>query len=347
MGLDRLAAKEREIVTSRLSFNRTAAIMLWALLLPLAACREQAAQTLATPLPTLTPTPFSTPLPAVPTAIPPGDPGNPVRMLVVPAGPASAARGAVADAQAALQDQSGLELEIQTVERYAEALAALCESASGRVAVAWLNAPAYMAARAQSCGQPALQVQQGRGADARTGQAVEIIATRGTISTVSALTGRSFCRLNRQDFWTWLAPSLMMRASGLDPVSSLRAITDFDDLPNLIRAVAEGDCGAAGIPAGTLDELAGDLGSAVQQVRVIATSVEFPFAVLMLPPELPLDKRTALVDGLRAAAANTSTAVLLRPLLGQTALLPVTADDFADLEAFMTRTGLDFALLGN
>lgn len=332
-------------MSRRLRMCRTLSVLLWTVMLLLAACREQGIQTLPTPLPTLTPTPLSTPLPAIPTAIPPGDPGNPVQLLVVP--PAPVNQSAVADAQAAIEAESGLEVEVQPVERYAEALAALCGSAGGRVAAAWLNAPAYMAARAQACGQPALQVQQGRGAEARTGQAVEIIVTRGTVSTVSALAGRSFCRLSRQDFWSWLAPSLMMRASGVDPVYGLRAITDYDNQLDLIKAVADGDCAATGIPAGALDELADDLGNAAQEVRVIATSVEFPFAVLMIPPELPLGKRTTLVAGLRAAAANSGTAVLLRPLLGQTSLVPVAADDFADLEAFMARTGLDFAQLGN
>lgn len=327
--------------------TRTRLVLLAVCLLALAACRREEIQGGAVTLPTATPTPRSTPLPAVPTAIPPGDEGNAIRMVIRPQGPAADARSAVPDLEAAILDRSGVVVEVQLVERYAEALAALCESSGRQVSAAWLNAPTYAAARAQNCGLPALQVQQGTRRDLRTAEAGSIIVRDGgAIRDVRGLNGRSFCRLGYDDFYSWFAPLLVMRANGLDPVSALESVSDYDDIPALVRAVAEGDCDAAGIPESALTVYAGAIGDDADQVRSLLTTVPFPFDVLMLPVEVPLGKRLVLVDALEAIAGDPADAVTLRALLAQNALVPVTDDDFADLLEFINSTGLDFTQLG-
>jgi ABC-type phosphate/phosphonate transport system substrate-binding protein len=318
-------------------------------LLLLPACRRQAAEGGVTAVPTLTPTPRSTPLPAIATAIPPGAVENPLQMVVRPDGSMSAARAAIDAVETAILEIAGVAVDIELVERYGEALAALCQSSEGRVSVVWLNGASYVAARAENCGVPVLQVERGTRRDARTGEGAAIIVNGDeNISTLSALRDRSFCRLAYDDFYTWLAPSLILRASGLNLSTTAGEITDYDDLPSLIQAVADGDCDAAGIPANALETYADDLGDAVEQVDVLTTTtVEFPYAVLVLPPEVPLGTRIALNDALVEMAADNTYAPKLRDLLGQNALLPAAVDDFAELETFMSSTGLDFAQLGN
>jgi hypothetical protein len=46
-------------------------------------------------------------------------------------------------------------------------------------------------------------------------------------------------------------------------------------------------------------------------------------------------------------AADRQTAALLRPFLGQNRLQPIASDDLTAFESFMTRSGLDFSLLGS
>lgn len=306
------------------------------LALALAACREQAAPSGPEIAPTLTATPRSTPLPAVPTPVPPGDEGNAIRMVIRPLGPAADARSAAEDFETAVLERSGVVIEVKLVDRYAEGLAALCDSAGGQVSVAWLNGPAYVAARAQNCGLPALQVER----DDATGEAGSIIVGADSRRQgLQHLSGSTFCRLGNDDFYSWFVPSLVVRANGLEPANTPLEVVDQDDIPALISAVGDGDCDAAAVPASAVDD--------DDPVTVIETTIAFPYAVLMIPAEVPLGKRLALVDALFDMAKNRADAVTMRLLLAQDALVPASAEDFTELEAYMDSTGLDFAQLGN
>jgi len=324
-------------------------LILGSALLLLPACRRQAAQVGPTAAPTLTSTPRSTPLPAVATAVPAGAQGNPLQMVIRPEGAMSAARSAIADFEAAILEQSGLSVRVELVERFAEALAALCNSSGGQASVAWLNGASYIAATAQNCGIPTLQVERGTRRDAKTGEASSLIVNAdANISTLSGLRGKAFCRLAYDDFYTWLAPSLILKANGLNPLTDVGAVADYDDIPALVEAVAAGDCDAAGIPADALDVYADQLGDISETVEVLTTTeVAFPYAVLMIPPDVQLGVRLTLNDVLVELAEDSTTAVKMRALLGQNAVLPVTSDDFQDLADFMDSTRLDFAQLGN
>jgi ABC-type phosphate/phosphonate transport system substrate-binding protein len=271
-------------------------------------------------------------------------------MVIHPEGSMSAARSAIADFEAAVLEKSGLTIKVELVERYSEALGALCDSSSGKVTVAWLNGAGYVAANAQNCGTPILQVERGTRRDAKTGEAASIIVNGDArISTLSSLKGKTFCRIKYDDFYTWFAPSLIMKASGMNPLTDVGSFKDQADIPAVINAVADGkDCDAAGIPAGALDEFADKIGDSAEKVDVLTTTdVAFPFAVLMIPPDVQLGTRIALNDALVALSEDSTTAVKMRSLLGQNAIKPVTADDFLDLTGFIGTTRLDFAQLGN
>ncbi len=234
------------------------------------------------------------------------------------------------------------------VERYAEAVAALCASSGGQISIAWLNGASYVAARAENCGTPVLQVERGERRDAKTGEAASIIVSKAAnINSLSAVRDRSFCRLSYEDFYTWLAPMFILKANNLDPLSDVGETTDYSDLPTLIKAVADRDCDVAGIPAGALEQYADDLGDAADQVKVLTTTTEFPYAILMISPEVSLGTRLVLTDTLIALAQESTTAVKMRDLLGQSAVRPVTSEDFTDLEDFMNSTHLDFSQLGD
>jgi phosphonate transport system substrate-binding protein len=315
----------------------------------LPACRRQAAQLGPTAAPTLTATPRSTPLPAVATAVPAGAEGNPLQMVIRPDGSLSAARSAIADFEAAILEQSGLTVQVELVERYAEALAALCDSSGAQASVAWLNGASYVAAHAQSCGVPVLQVERGTRRKAKTGEAASLIVNaEADINTLSALRGKSFCRISADDFYSWFAPSLILKANGMNPLTDMTPAGDYEDIPTLVGAVASGDCEAAGIPADALEQYADQLGDLSEDIDVLVTTdTIFPYAVLMIPPDLQLGTRLSLNDALIALSEDSTTAVKMRALLGQNAVLPVGADDFDGLSDFIDSTQLDFAQLGN
>jgi ABC-type phosphate/phosphonate transport system substrate-binding protein len=268
-------------------------------------------------------------------------------MVMRPETSLDAAKSSVSDFEAAILKQSGLVVKVELVERYAEALAALC-AVSGQASVAWLNGPAYVAARAENCGTPVLQVERGSGDKSATGETGIVIVTKGkNIANLTALKGRIFCRLSNNDFYSWLAPSLALRTIRIDALNDLKAVKDYDSIPLLVKAVAAGDCDAAGLPTSALDDYADQIGDAKDKVTVISTTTVFPFAILMLPIEVPLGARLTLTDALVKIAGDNAGAVTMRALLGQSALKTAATDDFVDLTNFMKSTGLDFAQLGN
>jgi ABC-type phosphate/phosphonate transport system substrate-binding protein len=306
-----------------------------------AACRQvevQGPQVAAT----ATATPRSTPLPAVATEVPPGTEGNPIRMLINP-------EGVVSDAQAAaleeaLQEQSALVVDVVVVDRYAEALAALCESSPQSVAVAWLDGISLQAAVAQNCGQPIMQVERGPRSTRSSGDAGQIVTSRTLgLSSVQALATRTFCRLAADDYYSWLVPVLMLRAGGVDPVNNLEAVVDYRSRNELIQAVIDGDCDATGISEADFDDLR-DVQK--DELSTVETTPELPFAVLIYPLSLPLGERIRLDNALLGMVLEADGGEAMEPLLGQTGLARVEAEDLEDLSAFLSSTGLDFAQLG-
>ncbi len=294
---------------------------------------------------TATPTPRSTPLPAVATSVPPGIEENPIRMVLRPAGSA-VARSLVTDFQItqfvnALQVESGLAVEVTVVDRYAEALAALCDSSPTQVTVAWLDGVSYQAAMAQECGVPVLQVER----NGQNGDRGQIVASRAVnIDSVQELSGGNFCRLGLEDYYSWLIPALLMQANALDPLHNLEAVTDYPDEDALIAAVAEGACSATGIAESDFADLSGALRN---ELVVVGSTPSLPYGVLMYPINLPLGERLRLTDALLALAANPEIAVSLTPLLGQSRLERVDTEAFASLSQFLNSTGLNFAQLGS
>lgn len=312
-------------------------------LLLLAACLPEEQQQGPLVQATLTPTPRSTPLPPVPTVIPPGMEDNPIQMVIRIA---PGTRNLISDTQVenfqdAIQEQSGLIVQITLVERYAEALAALCDSRPTNVVVAWLDGVSYEAAKALNCGEPVLQIER----DSKTGDPGQIVTNAGmNISSLQALGDENFCRLSYDDYYSWLLPSLILQANGIDPAEGLTNVTDYSNTDALIKAVADGDCAAIGISETAFDDLRGTVRS---DLDVLETSAPFPYGVLMYPIALTLGERLRLTDALLALSSDLDGSDVIKPFLGQDSLKSVEADDFDALSGFLDRTGLDFAQLGN
>ncbi len=324
-------------------FSRLGLFSAFLALFMLAACLPDEAQQSPLAQATLTPTPRSTPLPPVPTVIPPGVEDNPIQMVIRAA---SGTRNLISNAQIesfqdAILDQSGLIVEITLVERYAEALAALCDSRPTSVVVAWLDGVSYEAAQALDCGEAVLQVER----NSQTGDPGQIV-TNGElqIGSLGALSDATFCRLGYDDYYSWLVPSLILQANGIDPANGLTTVTDYPDADALIEAVVDGECAATGISESAFDDLRGTVRS---DLDVLETSAPFPYGVLVYPIALTLGERLRLTDALLALSTDLDGGDVMKPFLSQDNLETVETDDFEALSGFLSRTGLDFAQLGN
>jgi ABC-type phosphate/phosphonate transport system substrate-binding protein len=268
-------------------------------------------------------------------------------MVLRPTGEQQDAQDAANDLENAIMDAVGLQVEIQLVEREAEALAALCASEPGSVTVSWMNGITYLASQAENCGQALLLVERGAGQQSINDETVIIVQLEGRISSFAQLANASFCRLSATDLQTWLFPSLLLRANDIDPIRNLEAITDYETILDLVTAVAEGDCDAAGLSASSLENLSESDAELVAQITQLPATVAIPYGVLVAPIEVPLGTRLTLQRTFIDLAEDRSVAIRMRALLGQSGLVEPEPRVFDDLNAFAAQTGLDFIQLGN
>ena len=326
----------------------TLTLVLLTIALASTSCRPSAPPPTARPSPTSTPR--STPLPPLPTSVPLGSTGNPLHLVIVAPSAlegAGATAGAstdtaVSDLEAALLEESDLTVAIDLVETDAEALSALCASVADTVSAAWLSGLGAMTAEARNCGSVVLQVERGTRSNAATGDvAALVVASDSPITSAGDLTEKTFCRLGVADQFSWLIPTLMLRAAGVSP-DALTAVLDYTDPNEMVRAVADGTCDAAGIALSEYNDLRV---SARSSVKLLDQSITIPYAVLVYPAELPLGEQHQLTDAL-VAIGNGTRADLLTPLVKQDQLLAAAPADFSSLRSFLSRAKVDLAQLG-
>ncbi len=309
------------------------------------ACRPQAAAIVPTAIPTLTAVPRSTPLPALPTSVPIGNADNPFRLIVHPNTKPESDK-IVTDLETAIEKKTGWVVKIELVETDAAALSALCASTADQPAIAWLTGLGYIAANAKKCGQPQLLVSRGTGKDAATGEIATIVVRRG-ISALSDIKGRIFCRISNTDLISWVIPSMMMEAAGMDPENDPKTIKEYAEPADLVKAVSSSTCDAAAIPDTLLAELVTDDKTISAKVSSLTSSVAFPYSVLVASSDIPLSIVTDLNDEWVNLSKDRLLNTNVSELLGQSALVPAKIDELQPFLDFAASTKQDFTQLGS
>ncbi len=292
--------------------------------------------------PTLTPTPRSTALPPVPTTMPVGSEANPLHMKIVsPSGSSQGFGVAISAVEKLLLDSTQISVSIELVETDAEALAALCASPNGTVTTAWLGGLAYEAAKAEGCGSAALQVERGQNDSSSAGDEARIVVHASLdVQTIADLAGHSFCRLGYTDPLAWMVPAMMLKEGGV-AAADLKEIRDYSDAKAMVDDVAAGTCDAAAIANNEFDPTT----STRTSIRTLQQSVTIPYAVFVVPPEVPPARAQALVSAL-ISVGNGTQADTLKLLLQQESLVVVDDSDFAALHNLISGAGIDLAQAG-
>jgi ABC-type phosphate/phosphonate transport system substrate-binding protein len=205
--------------------------------------------------------------------------------------------------------------------------------------VAWIDGLAAPAALERACGAASLIVLRGDAA----GLPGQIVIDRqlGTRS-LSAVNGRTYCRLGYADTYSWLLPGIAFISAGVD-LARAAEIVEQPDAQTLAEAVASGECALGGLPAGTL--AAYGLVDSID-LNIALTTPPLPYPTLLVAPEVELGVRLSLEDALLTLAESPDGAALLRPLLTQDGLRAASADDFAELRDFLAANATDLARLG-
>lgn len=176
----------------------------------------------------------------------------------------------------------------------------------------------------------------------QTGMAGQIIVyPRLGTTDLSAIVGRTFCRLGYDDLYSWLLPTLIFSTRNIDLLEDSTVI-NVATVPALVEAVASGECTMAGVAEGVLESL-----EMTDSVRVATTSQPLPHGVLVYAPEVQLGVRLTMDETLLEMAEDPDAAALWKPLLNQDAMLKAAPQDFDPLRDFLEATRLDFARLGN
>lgn len=312
----------------------------------LSACRPQQVAVLPTVIPTLTSVPRSTPLPAVPTSIPVGQKNNPLRLIFAQDKSFSPSEIDTQSIESAIEKKTKLITKIELVASNAAVLKELCAAKSDQPVLGWLSGLDYISANARKCGQAQLIVAKGSGKNQTKGIASTVIVRRG-IDSLGALKGRTFCRISNVDLISWIIPSLLMRASDVDPVSDIKTIKDYSDSVKLVKAVSTSECDAAAIPLDDLKALVSDDSTIAAKVSALVSSVDFPYHVMVASSDIPLSVLNSVNTELIAIAKNSDLKPVLAQLLDQTVLLPVGVEDLRPLAEFAASTKLDFSELGS
>lgn len=300
----------------------------------LAGCAEEVVPTL-TPRPTVTPTPFSTQLPPVPTGIPLGFDENPLPLALVALDRETAEADAEA-LQAEIAQRGDVAVTLQLVERVADALAVVCSGAGG----AWVDTLGYARAIAQQCGAPALVLSREAG----------VVLIARTIESNALADGVQgvFCRLGFEDWYSWVLPSLVLRSERV-LLGNIREIRDFATRDEWLKALRDGVCAMTGMSASEYDAFLDESDALTNRMRLNTRTVDMPARVLFLPMTLPLAKRDALVQALLDSVrtpSNTGTEATMVSAFWGEGVRRYDARDWADFATFLQATGIDFAGLG-
>ncbi len=304
----------------------------------LAGCRRGGAGG-PTPQPTATYTPRSTPLPALTMTPIPGSADSPIRVLISqPEGVRAAALGsATEELQTALNAQLGLAFEVELVDSLAEAVREICDAATGAPVIAWLDGVAYATVNSLGCGYDLLQLE--RDSEEPFGETIQIIVNETSgINSVSGLVDSTFCRIAYDDRMTWLLPSLLMQANGVDPTTELDAVNDFEDMDALLQAVEQGDCDAAGVSEAYFSNVQP---GRRRNIEVLDDKMVVPYGILVASVQVPLGDRESLQNSLTTLEAGD----WLETLLGVDAIVEIDAETLENWTDVLESTGIDFATL--
>ncbi|MFP4322146.1 MAG: phosphate/phosphite/phosphonate ABC transporter substrate-binding protein [Anaerolineales bacterium] len=324
--------------------------------------------------PTLTATPRSTELPPVPTPIPLGSAERPIQLAFL-AEDTPSNRQAAQDFAEALQTElatfrlglyEGLVVEIAFLDSAEAALDALCNARDTAVFADSLT----FAAAARNCDAvPRLQTLR----EGERGVAFEIIVNRSILVNITQLRGRAFCAVAVDDPFSFVYPTLALRANGVDPLADFTDIfTGFEDQTEMLLAVSgRYEPGRIPLCAGTampladfnriLDDLREDTERGLTEAQanqlILPTLADddslwtpIPYEILVFPPAGRFAEalREAVVAALLDLQSDAGSAQAdLQTLLPHDELEAVNAADYADFLGWLERAGWDMASATN
>ena len=187
-----------------------------------------------------------------------------------------------------LSDKSGIAIEGNLSQNEMQFVNRLCDQ---EVHFGSLSPFGYLYAEEQGCAQNTLtEIRFGD-----TSYKGQILVNHNSgISGFADMKGKIFCRTSAESLSSWIIPSLMMQAEGVDP-SDLYGIIDTDNTSNLISYVYDGVCDAGATYIDARTSVTSTYPDVMTVVQVLKQTIPIPYDCFTFSPELPSDIREELI----------------------------------------------------
>lgn len=333
-----------------------------------------------------TPTARSTALPASEPVAQLGDRNRPLVILFALSGAEldTAAFETTSSLQAYLEDQLNMTVQVDFVDTDTQALDAICgRTVDGLPTAAWISSFTFYAAEQQCGAIPALALTRGTGTRVSIGTTAEIVVRAG-FDQINQLAGQTFCRINDQDYTSWVLPSLIFASEGIDTFTHMSAILDFPDSTALVRAIYENECTVAALPPDEFEDILDEVADQVSTenrpidaediadlVRVLTPAGDIslpdnldswrgydpnvmPYSVFVFPRDtvIPASMRAQIVEAVTEFSERSDGEALLPDILNATGFVAVSTgnqpgsrDHYANFRDLLRKANWDMAFL--
>lgn len=231
-----------------------------------------------------TPDPLSTPIGSAPL----GEQGNPIVWAIVPETDINVMVPAMEQAVEIITERTGIVIETLVLDNYSQLINRLC---SGEIHFGALSPFSYLLAVERGCAQGALTAEM-QGDTSYHGQI--LVHQDSGISSVADLAGAVFCRTSPDSKSSWIVPSLMMRAAGIDPENDLVEIIDTVSSGDVISAIYNGDCDAGATYVDARIPAQSGYPDVLDVVHVLTGTIQIPFSSITFSPDIPADMQIDL-----------------------------------------------------
>jgi len=187
-----------------------------------------------------------------------------------------------------IEERTGKTIEIVILDDYSQLVNGFC---SGEYHFGVLPPLYYLLAVGNGCTQGTLIAKIN---NSNTTISQILINHERDISSVADLPGAVFCRTSPESMSSWIIPSLMMQAEGMDPVRDLAEIVDSGSPDEIISAVYGGDCDAGATYFNARIPAQNRYPDVLEVVPVLADSMQFPNRTFTFWSGMPDEERITL-----------------------------------------------------
>jgi phosphonate transport system substrate-binding protein len=232
---------------------------------------------------------------------------NPIVISFVPSGDADTIIASAEQLTDFLSEETGLVIEASVPTSFVGSIEAMC---AGEAHIATLNTFSYVVAHERGCADVALASTR---FDSPTYTGQIIVNADAGIETIADLKGHSFCRPDPFSTSGWIIPSITMRAEGIDPDTDLE-IVDAGGHPDVVRAVANGDCDAGATFVDARTNVQEELPDVMETVLVLAVSQPIPNDTVAFHPDFPEEMREEIVAAFLSLTEDEEAMAIIQEL---------------------------------